>query len=309
MSRRKTGYDVRAYQDIMLKFIKFLLSSALIAAALGGCSGADVLNTFAARQGVVVQKDVAYGPGPRRMLDVYAPDAAANAPVVVFFYGGGWTAGSRNIYRFLGTTLAKRGVVVVIPDYRLYPEVKFPAFMEDAAAAVAWAKTHIAAYGGNPKHLFIMGHSAGGQIGALLSLNADYLKAVGMAPQEITGFIGIAGAYDFLPLENPTYKIIFGPEEQRPLSQPVTFASAAAPPMLLTTGKDDDTVLPRNSHRLAAKLESFGRPVTVKIYDKVGHITIMGAFSPLLSFLAPVRQDVLDFIAAHPAAANPTPSP
>jgi acetyl esterase/lipase len=271
---------------------------------LGGCSGADVLNTFASHQGITVIKDVAYGPGPRNRLDIYAPESAANAPVVVFFYCGGWTMGSRSVYRFFGTALAKRGIVVVIPDYRLYPEVKFPAFMEDAAAAVAWTETHVAGYGGDPRRLFVMGHSAGGQIGALLTLNDAYLKAVGMTPHDIAGFIGVSGAYDFLPLTNPTYKIIFGPEEHWPLSQPITFATVEAPPMLLVTGKDDDTVLPRNAEHLTARLRALGRPVTMKVYAGVGHITIMGAFSPLLSFLAPVRDDAIDFIRTTPRPAD-----
>lgn len=278
----------------------FVAVTAFLTIGVSSCSGSDLLNGVVSGHGMAVVKDVAYGPGKRQRLDIYAPERAMNAPVVVFFYGGGWTKGEKGIYRFLGAALAKRGVIVVIPDYRLYPEVKFPAFMEDAAAAVAWTKAHIAVHGGDPRRLFVMGHSAGGQIGALLTLNEVYLKAAGMAPRDLAGFIGVAGAYDFLPLVNPTYKIIFGPQDQWPLSQPITFVTAAAPPMFLTTGKGDDTVLPRNSEHLAARLQSLGRPVTVKIYDGVGHITIMGAFSPLLSFLAPVRDDVLDFIRTTP---------
>jgi len=272
---------------------------------LSACSGADVLNALSSRRGVEIHKDIAYGTGPRQQLDIYRPSPKLgevdHAPVVVFFYGGGWTAGDRKIYRFLGNAMAKRGVVVVVPDYRLYPDVKFAGFMEDAAASVAWTKRHVASFGGNPKRIFLMGHSAGGQIGAMLALNDEYLKAAGASPDELAGFIGVAGAYDFLPLTNPTYKTIFGPEGKWPLSQPVTFVTDEAPPMLLQVAEGDKTVLPRNSERLAARLRAVGRPVELKSYSGVGHITIVGAFSGMLDFLAPVRDDALAFIAATPA--------
>jgi acetyl esterase/lipase len=280
-----------------------ILAAVLLLLALGGCSTADLLNALAPRHGVTVHTDIAYGEGPRRKLDVYVPTAdgmpKADAPVVVFFYGGGWTSGSRAIYRFMGSAMASRGVMVVIPDYRLYPEVKFPDYVGDAAQAVAWARSHVAAYGGSAKHLFVMGHSAGGQIAALLALDAQYLKAVDLSPKDLAGMIGISGPYDFLPLTNPTYKSIFGPEERWPLSQPVNFVTPGAPPMLLVSAEKDDTVWPRNTHRLSAKLRAAGDEVTAKFYGGVGHITIMGAFANQLSFLAPVRQDVLDFIFAH----------
>jgi acetyl esterase/lipase len=274
--------------------------SAVVFAALtlGACSTADFLNAVAPRDGITITKDIAYGAGPRHMLDVYAP-AKADAPVVVFFYGGGWTSGDKNIYRFLGSAMAARGVMMVVPDYRLYPEIRFPAYVEDAAQAVAWARANAAKYGGDPNNIFLMGHSAGGQIATLLALNKDYLAAVNMTPARLRGVIGIAGPYDFLPLTDPVYKSLFGPEERWPLSQPVTFVTPGAPPMFLAAAEKDDIVWPRNTYRLSAKLRENGDDVTVKIYPSVGHLTIIGAFSSTLSFLAPVRSDTLDFIASH----------
>lgn len=294
-----------------------LFSAMALLALLSACSTVDLLNATAPRDGVGVRTSIAYGEGPRRKLDVYAPVVSKDAqaalvpgaqaamgetapkPIVVFFYGGGWTAGSRNIYHFLGSALAARGVAVVVPDYRLYPEIKFPGYMHDAAAAVAWARANAASFGGNPNKIFLMGHSAGAQIATLLALNGEYLGAVGMTPKDIAGVIGISGPYDFLPLTNPVYKDLFGPEKNWPLSQPVTFVTPGAPPVLLMTGTTDKIVWPRNTHRLAARLRESDNDVTVKLYPSVGHMTIMGAFSWPMAFLAPVRRDVLDFIAVH----------
>jgi len=283
-----------------MMWTRFFSAMACVA-LLAACSTVDLLNAVAPARGVSIHKDIAYGANPRHRLDVYVPtlDGApkGNAPVVVFFYGGGWTSGSRAMYRFFGSAMAARGVMVVVPDYRLYPEVKFPDYLYDGAAVVRWAKDRAASFGGDPKHVFVMGHSAGGQIAALLALNAEYLQRVNLTPKDLAGMIGVAGPYDFLPLTDPTYKIIFGPEERWPLSQPVNFVTPGTPPMFLASAEKDDIVWPRNTHRLSAKLRDAGNDVTVKFYKGVGHLTIMGAFANQLSFLAPVRADVLDFVA------------
>ena len=146
---------------------RYLRSPAtlLVVVLLHFCSATPLLNALAPRDGIARTRDIAYASGPRNTLDVYAPRAvAAPAPVLVFFYGGGWTSGSKETYRFVGAALAARGVLVVIPDYRLYPAVRFPAFMNDATAAVGWAHANAARFGGDEHRLFLMGHSAGGQI-------------------------------------------------------------------------------------------------------------------------------------------------
>ena len=266
---------------------------ALLASA---CAPTTLLNAVAPRGGVVTTS-AAYAEGPRHGLDVYAPANAQGAPVVVFIYGGGWRAGDRGMYRFVGATLAAAGVVCVVPDYRVWPEVRSPAFVQDAAQAVGWARAHAAEHGGDPARLFLMGHSAGAQIAAMLALNPAWLGAVGMQPgRDLRGVVGLSGPYDFLPLQSDTLKDIFGPEDQRPASQPINFVTPGAPPMLLATGDEDTTVLPRNSQRLAAKLREAGNQAELIIYPGVGHATIMGAFSAPLGFIAPVRQDVLRFI-------------
>ena len=150
-----------------------------LGAALSACSPLKVLNGLA--PGRRVAQGLPFGAGPRRTLDVYSPARRDPAPIVVFFYGGSWDSGAKEMYRFVGGALAARGCVVVIPDYRLYPDVRFPAFMDDAAAAVAWTHANAANFGGDPHRLFLMGHSAGGQIATLLALDAGFLRSVGLS--------------------------------------------------------------------------------------------------------------------------------
>jgi acetyl esterase/lipase len=286
--------------------IRFL-ACLLLMLTLANCSPVTVLNATAPRTGIAVETGIAYAPGPHHHLDIYAPSrACGSAPVVVFFFGGGWEDGDRAMYRFVGAALAKRGIVVVIPDYRLYPQYRFPAFMDDAAASVAWSYDHAAQYGGDREHLFLMGHSAGAQIATLLALDTHYLGAAGVDRGRIAGVIGLSGPYDFLPLTDPTLQAIFGPEDTWPASQPINFVTPAAPPMLLATGTADTTVYPRNTEHLAARLRAAGVAVEERHYQGIGHELMIGAFATPLSPLVPSRRDTLDFVADHHAIPDST---
>jgi acetyl esterase/lipase len=264
------------------------------------CSPIMALNAMAPRDGITVTQGIAYAEGPRHELDVFRPThGAMSAPTVVFFYGGGWETGDRAMYRFVGAALAARGVVVVIPDYRLHPAVQFPAFMDDAAAAVAWVHANAARFGGDPHRLFLMGHSAGAQIATLLALDPEYLRAAGLAPErDVCGVIGLAGLYDFLPAASDGVKAVFGPEAAWPRSQPINYVTPQAPKMLLLAGQSDRTVDPSNTLRLAARLRAAGDSVQAELDPGISHRAIIAAFSDLLSFLAPVREQTLSFIAS-----------
>jgi len=271
-------------------------------AILGACSPSGMLNAAAPEEGFSVATDLAYGPHARHRLDVYRPDDAVDAPTVLFLYGGAWQRGRRQTYRFLGASLASAGVVCVVADYRVWPEVGFPAFLHDSARATAWTKAHIAEHGGDPKRLFAMGHSAGAYNVAMLALDPSYLGEVGMeAKRDLRGVIGLSGPYDFLPLHMEVLKEIFGPEDRLPRTQPINFVTDRAPPMFLASGGSDTTVLPANTERLAAKLADHGNDVETAIYPSVGHAPLIGAFSGLLRFVAPVRTDVLRFIESRVA--------
>ncbi len=277
-----------------------LVGGELSASFLTACSAALGVLQPVAPGGEV--RDVAYAPGPRHALDIYLPCAGSEPPpVVVFFYGGGWTSGERATYRFMGRALAACGALVIIPDYRVWPETGFPGFLEDAAASVAAARMEAGRRGGDPSRLFLLGHSAGAYIATMLALDPAWLRGAGVdAHAALSGVIGVSGPYDFLPLRDPVLEAIFAPVGPR--TQPISFAANARTPLLLLTGADDRTVDPANTARLAVRVcETGGRADTV-IYRGIGHVSAVGAFAVPLRFLAPVRDDVCHFLGLRPEA-------
>ena len=265
-----------------------------LASLLSGCSPATLLNATVSRQGFTREADIAYGSDPRQKLDLYRPDRArANGKTVIFFYGGSWDSGSKNDYLFVAQALAANGYTVVIPDYRLYPAVRFPAFVDDGARAVRWTADRV----GTDK-LFVMGHSAGAHIAMILAVNTPYLAAAGVDRIKLGGAIGLAGPYDFLPLKSAKLIEIFG-GANNPQIEAITFAKAPLPAALLIHGTADTTVYPRNSINLAAAWRAAGGPVELKLYPDVGHIDVVAAFSGLLSGRAPSRDDVLVWLDTH----------
>jgi acetyl esterase/lipase len=257
-----------------------------------------VLNMAALGGDVAIERDVSYGNGTRLKLDVYRPARVQGPlPVVVFFYGGSWQRGDKSIYRFVGASLARAGIVAVIPDYRLYPPVLYPDFLRDSARAVRWAKDNAARFGGDPGKLFLAGHSAGAYNAVSLAADRRWLAEVALDPKrDLRGVIGMAGPYDFLPIKDEELKIVFGPEGERPKTQPINYVDGDEPPLLLLRAGNDTVVDPGNSERLARKVEQKNGKATLKTYSRVGHLSIVGTFSPLLSFLAPARDDLIQFV-------------
>jgi len=270
--------------------------------ALTGCSSVDILNSTIPSSGYSVHKDIAYGAGPRQHLDIYVPDGLTEpAGVIVFYYGGSWKMGKKEDYLFAGQAFASKGYVTVIADYRLYPEVYFPDFMHDSAQALVWVHNHIADYGGDAKKLFVVGHSAGGYIAVMLATNDAYIKEADGKPSWISGAIGIAGPYDFLPITDPIVKKVFSREAPEK-TQPITFVKPGLPPMLLLWGDADEEVWGHNSKNMAAKLRANGNSVTETIYPEVGHIGIILALARGFRGKAPTLDDTDAFIRATTAA-------
>lgn len=281
----------------MIRSVRHLLAS-LLAVALSGCSTFQVMNSVQPRGGVSVTRDIVYADGARGRLDVHAPPrTAAGRPVVVFFYGGNWEGGTKDDYAWVGAALARQGYVTILPDYRIHPEVAWPAFVQDSAKAVRWARDHAAEYGGDPDELVLMGHSAGAYNAVALAVDRRWLAAEGLDPRrDVKAVVGLSGPYDFLPLESDVLKTIFGPEAARPDTQPITHVDGQAPPMLLVTGDDDTIVLPGNSDRMAARVREKGGEAAVIRYPKTGHAHVVAALSGQLRWLAPVMRDVRRFV-------------
>lgn len=274
----------------------------LLLLVLSACSPVKLLNALTPDSTFDKTAGIAYGDDPRQKLDVYVPrHALPDAPVVVFFYGGSWNSGAREDYNFVGEALASRGIVAVVADYRLYPQVRYPLFLQDAARAVAWTKAHIREFSGNPQRLYLMGHSSGGYNAAMLALDGDLLAAAGMSPKDLRGWIGLAGPYDFLPIENPAVRPVFFWPDSPPQSQPINHVSRDAPPALLIAASRDELVNPtRNTGGLAHKLRAAGVPVQDFYYSRPNHITLVATLSRPLRGLAPVLDQVVGFIKHTP---------
>ena len=275
------------------------------------CAGVDVINAIAPDSGYRVVRDIAYGAQNRQTLDVYIPEASSeplqpektaresqkkSKDVIIFFYGGSWQRGNKEDYLFVAQALASKGYIAVIADYRLYPEVRFPAFIQDGANAVSWVHTHIGEYGGNPQRIFVAGHSAGAYNAMMLGLDTSYMRAAGVSSAHpIKGVIGLAGPYDFAPIAGKTLKKIFG-GANNPNTQPIHFARKNAPPVLLLSGEADRDVGIENTTALAKKLRAYDNDVSVRTYPELDHSDIVLALAYGFRDKAPVLDEIDKFI-------------
>ncbi|MEX0301652.1 MAG: alpha/beta hydrolase [Leisingera sp.] len=271
-----------------------LFGLVLVLIVASACTAATPLNIASNLGSTDRQRNISYGNHDRNKYDLYLPaESAADTPVILFFYGGSWENGRRADFRFVGNALAEAGIITAIADYRVYPEATFPAFVHDAARAFAAVHRRF----GSSRPLFVMGHSAGAHIAAMLALDPRYLRQAGLDNcNDVAGLIGLAGPYDFLPLPYPRLAEIF-PQATRNESQPVAFASGRKPPALLLHGSGDVVVEPVDTETLSARLEAAGNDTTTKFYDGVSHAAILGALSPVLTSVAPTKADILKFVA------------
>ena len=280
---------------IVKAMTRFMLMTLLL--LLAGCSSTQFLVANAPTQFDRIDRhaNLPYGQDPRQRLDVYAPRQGANCPVVIFWYGGSWVKGKKSDYRFVGTTLAERGFVAVLPDYRLYPQVSFPAFDEDGARAVAWVEQHVQEFGGDPHHIVLMGHSAGGHTAAFLAFNHEFLRKFGADPDSIAGLVGLSGTYVLVP-ETATERATFPPPYTEADWQPIRFVDAHSPPTLLLHGTDDKEVLPQEAVELRDAMLRDHLRVELHLYPHRGHGDTVASFAPVARWRTPALRDTITFI-------------
>jgi acetyl esterase/lipase len=247
--------------------------------------------------------DLPYGQDRRQRLDIYSPRDGRNRPVVVFWYGGSWVKGKKSRYRFVGTTLAERGIVTVIPDYRLYPQVHFPAFDEDGGRAVAWVEQHVQEFGGDPHHIVLMGHSAGGHTAAFLALDHAFLQKCGADPRDIAGLVGLSGTYELVPGSDEE-RATFPPPYTEKDWQPLRFVDAESPPTLLLHGSDDTEVLPKEAIDLEHEMLRQHLRVELHIYPHRGHGDTVASFAPVARWRTTAVKDVVTFVNEVPGTAT-----
>ncbi len=282
---------------------------AFLACVSSACAPVKVLNSLVPETSYTLLSAKVYGTSNREKLDIYLPKTSSkeNAAqstnalkkVVIFYYGGNWDSGERADYKFVGEALSAQGFIVVIPDYRVYPQVLFPEFMADPASAAKWVKDNISQYGGDANRVFLAGHSAGAHIAVMLALNAEYLAKQNLAPNDFAGVIGLAGPYDFLPLKSDRLKTIFGAETEQWKSQPINFVNGKNPPLLLAVGKKDGTVWPRNTYNLAKKIKENNGLVEVSEYANYGHVDMVAKLAKPLRGDGELLKAMTVFINSH----------
>ncbi len=250
-------------------------------------AGLFAINAMA-RGTPLVRETLFHGEHERHALDWYRLPDSPNAPAVIFFYGGNWRSGRRQDYRFIADTLATLGCASFIADYRLYPHVRFGEILEDAIGATRLALSQL----GEQQPVFLMGHSAGAQIAALLSLDPALVEG----RERITGMIGLAGPYDFYPFSEDDHFDLFGPEEHYPQSQPVNFVRPDAPALYLLHGREDNRVRRGHSKSLMEKQQAVGGRAEREVYDDLGHVDILLEFIRPRRARSPVVRDVRAFI-------------
>jgi len=282
----------------MIRFKVFILISVLL--VLSGCarSGAALLNATAKTNDYIKKGNIEYGPHHLNRLDVYRPNNSSKPhAVIVFFYGGCWgecNSLNKSDYLFVAQSFASRGITTVIADFRQYPEVNFATLMEDASKVVSWTSMHISEFGGDPNRIIVSGHSSGAHIASMLALNPRYLK--NDVKNRVRGFIGMAGPYDFLPLDEVYQRKLFNPSNDYASSQPINFVSAQSPPLLILQGEKDETVGKHNALNLSRKAQSLGISQQLILYPKLDHIGILTALSRPFQGQSTVLKDILDFI-------------
>ena len=280
------------------KLIMMFLTLLILLGAIAACSPLTAINAVTSGSASEKELAISYGNDIRNQLDIYRPrNGNGAAPVVVFFYGGSWNMGSRSDYAFVGEALAERGIVAVLADYRLYPQVRYPDFVDDSARAVAWTLKEIQRHGGDPKRVFVMGHSAGAYNAAMVAIDKRWLAAAGASTDALRGFIGLAGPYDFIPINDKNVRPVFFYPDTPPASQPINHVTATAPPALLIASHTDKLVDPvRNTGGLANRLRSVGVAVDEIYFDNTSHASLIGAIAWPLRGLAPVLDTVVKFV-------------
>jgi acetyl esterase/lipase len=244
-----------------------------------------------------VREGVPFGTHGQK-LDVWRPSGGAKTglPVLIFWYGGGWVHGSRSAYAFAARAYAKADYVVVMPDYRKVPDVRFPAFLQDGAEAVKWTRDHIEAAGGDPNRIAVAGHSAGAYTVAMLTLDPRWLRAEGVDPRIIKAAVGLCGPYDFYPFTARRAIDAMQGAADPVMTQPIHFARRDAPPMLLVSAGDDTQVKAHNADNLTAKLTALGAPVRHVDYPGLSHEDVAMALSKPFRSKAPVLADSVAFL-------------
>lgn len=272
---------------------------------LGGCSALQLVNSVSKIYPANVKTDIAFGEHPKQRFDLYLPQTSRAdgrpTPVIVFFYGGSWNRGDKSEYEFVGRRLASLGYITAIPNYRLYPDVRYPEFLKDGADSVLRIQKELAqaAYQSlNPSSkTILMGHSAGAYNAAMLALDPRWINNAGGSHASIAGLIGLAGAYNIYPIRDVEVQPVFHHPNYPAASQPIEFVSKSLAPTLILAPENDTIVsIERNSVALHEALRKAGKQSRLETVVGTDHVTLIGTLSPVLFFKGSSIDPISQFV-------------
>lgn len=266
--------------------------------AFAACAPVTLLNSITPSGSYKLAKDIAYGELDRQKYDIYVPDEPrADAPVIVFVYGGSWDSGNKGMYKFVAEAFASKGYTIVIPDYRLYPDVTYPAFVEDTADAVAATARRYP-----DQTVVLVGHSAGAYNAVKVTVDHSYLDARGIdACETIAATVGLAGPYGDPPMVEEPFITIF-PDKLTKDDAPINHIDGVKPPLFLAIGDKDTTVAAQHGITLAERINGVGGKVINKVYPDLNHTDVIKVLSRFFDDGSELKTDVLDYIAAQPGS-------
>ena len=255
---------------------------------------------FEKKPKVVESLNLAYGEHKDQVLDLVNLENSRDCPVILFFHGGSWRWGQKDYHREIGKQFAKSGIIFATANYRLYPEVRFPAFPRDASLAVKWLRENVAKHGGDPSRIFLMGHSAGAHSMALVGLDESYLKEVGGDFSWIRGVIGMSCPYYFDPNKEFLYREIFNVGRDHEEFMPLCLVDGGnEPPFLVMHGFFDPLVAVEGAEKFINKMRAAGGKVTRRIYSSHGHFSLVRRTTSWHIWPNPLLKDVVEFVREH----------
>jgi acetyl esterase/lipase len=282
-------------KSISLFFV--LLSSSLLSSCVSG--GLKVINSLAKSKEFESHQNLPYADKAHNNLNLFIPKNQNIKATIIFFYGGCWgncSTLNKDHYLFVVDTLVQQGYAVVVPDYRKFPDVLFTEIIEDAKLATQWTIQNLKRYDITNENIFLMGHSAGAHMAAMLVADENFL---GKDLNRISGFIGLAGPYDFYPFTDQYMYKLFSPENDYFNSLPINFINGNEPPHLLLQGKKDKRVFIHNAVNLAEKLKLNGVDHQLVLYEKMSHTRILLSLSKVFKNRSNVINDITQFIKKH----------
>ncbi len=248
-------------------------------------------------------RDVQFSPDMTPRLDVYSPPEGDNYPVLLFVHGGGWDKYDKELFAPVAKQLLPQGMVVVIPNYTLYPDAGYEQMASEVAAALSWTLENIDRYGGDPTRVTIAGHSAGGHLAGLVVLDEHFLQAFDHRTDEVCGFVGLSGVYDVNAQfafeqskgsDAPVMTAVMGGRDNFEKASPISYITPFAPPALLIHGEQDTTVPASMSQAFHEALQSAGALSELRLYPDKAHSDYL--FDALVDEQAPIIQELTRFV-------------